>query len=101
MSAIDLRSATLNSPAAVVSGGITSPVQSTRPLAVLDEFSARAGADVSYHLEDSYAVFQYDADKRRVQVAVYNGDGQLIRMIPPGSVSQMIAAMSAYRPARR
>ena len=44
-----------------------------------------------------HAVFQLDARTRELSVAIVNEDGQLVRMIPPESVSRMIAAMATYR----
>jgi hypothetical protein len=99
MTSIDLRTSTLN-PAAVVTGLVATEVTSPTSVAQLDAFSARAGADVSYRNQDSYAVFRYDADRHTTQVAVYSGDGRLLRLIPPGSVAEMVSAMTSYRAPR-
>ena len=43
-----------------------------------------------------HAMFHVDPETKRVQVSVVDEQGRLIRMIPPESVSEMLAAMSAY-----
>jgi hypothetical protein len=78
-------------------GGTASVSPSALRGPALDAFSARAGADVSWGSQETCAVFRYDAERHRTQVAVYGGDGRLVRMIPPGSVAELIAAMAAYR----
>ena len=75
-----------------------------RPNAVsvpLDQFSRQSGPDASVQTATGvvsvHAVFQLDARTRELSVAIVNEDGQLVRMIPPESVSRMIAAMATYR----
>jgi hypothetical protein len=67
-----------------------------------DRFAKRAGPDVSYKgpegMTEAYAVFQIDPESKRLQVTVVDGRGQVVRVIPPRSVSQMIESMSRYRP---
>lgn len=67
----------------------------------LDQFAKQSGPDASVQtaagVVSVHAVFQFDAKTRKVSVAIVNADGQLVRMIPPESVSAMITAMSAYR----
>jgi hypothetical protein len=67
----------------------------------LDEFAKQGGPDVSVKTASGvvsvHAVFQLDAKTRHVSVAIVNEEGQLVRMIPPESVSRMIAAMAMYR----
>jgi hypothetical protein len=99
MSAIDPRTTTLN-PAAVVTGLAATDVASPSSSDWQDPFSARAGADVSYRNLSTYAVFRYNAEKHTTQVAVYSEEGRLVRLIPPGSVAEMVSAMSSYRPRR-
>ena len=72
------------------------PVQGTRAQDV-DPFAAKAGPDISYRSTEVYAVFRQDPQTRQMQVAIFDGDGRLLRMIPPASVAQMVATMSAYR----
>jgi hypothetical protein len=43
-----------------------------------------------------HAMFHVDPDTRRVQVSVVDENGHLIRLIPPDSVAQMLAAMASY-----
>jgi hypothetical protein len=67
-----------------------------------DRFAKQAGPDVSFKgpdgLTEAYAVFQIDPESKQLQVMVVDGQGQVLRMIPPRSVSQMIESMSRYRP---
>jgi hypothetical protein len=66
----------------------------------LDEFARRAGPDVAIGSGAAalkvYAIFAVDPDTRQVRVRVVDEAGRLIRMIPPKSVAEMIAAMSGY-----
>ena len=67
-----------------------------------DRFAKQAGPDVSFKgpdgLTEAYAVFQIDPESKQLQVMVVDGQGQVIRMIPPRSVSQMMDSMNRYRP---
>ncbi len=67
-----------------------------------DRFAKRAGPDVSFKGPDgqinAYAVFQIDPASKRLQVTVVDGEGHVLRVIPPRSVSEMIESMSRYRP---
>ncbi len=67
----------------------------------LDEFARRAGPDVAIGSGAGalkiYAIFAVDPDTNEVRVRVVDESGRLIRMIPPESVGEMIAAMSGYR----
>lgn len=67
-----------------------------------DSFAKQAGPDVSFKgpdgMTEAYAVFQIDPESKQLQVMVVDGQGQVLRMIPPRSVSQMIESMSRYRP---
>jgi len=69
---------------------------------VRDRFAKRAGPDVSFKgpegVTNAYAVFQIDPTSKQLQVTVVDGDGRVLRVIPPRSVSQMIESMSRYRP---
>lgn len=67
-----------------------------------DSFAKQAGPDVSFKgpdgMTEAYAVFQIDPESKQLQVMVVDAQGQVLRMIPPRSVSQMIESMSRYRP---
>jgi hypothetical protein len=67
-----------------------------------DRFAKEAGPDVSFKgpdgLTEAYAVFQIDPGTKQLQVMVVDSEGQVLRVIPPRSVSQMIESMSRYRP---
>jgi hypothetical protein len=43
-----------------------------------------------------HAMFQVDPATKEVHVSVVDDRGRLIRMIPPDSVAQMLAAMASY-----
>jgi hypothetical protein len=66
----------------------------------LDEFARHAGPDVAIssgaRAVKVYAIFAVDPDTNRVLVRVVDEAGRLIRMIPPKSVKEMIAAMNRY-----
>ena len=49
-------------------------------------------------LTEAYAVFQIDPESKQLQVMVVDAQGQVLRMIPPRSVSQMMESMGRYRP---
>ena len=79
------------------------PTMSPIPAApVKDRFARRAGPDVSYKGPDgmtqAYAVFHVDPKSKELQVTVVDGEGRVIRVIPPRSVSEMIESMGRYRP---
>jgi hypothetical protein len=67
----------------------------------LDQFAKQGGPDATVQTADGpvnvHVVFQLDSKTHQVSVAIVSQDGQLIRMIPPESVSRMIAAMATYR----
>jgi hypothetical protein len=67
-----------------------------------DRFAREAGPDVSFKgpdgMTEAYAVFQIDPQSKQLQVMVVDAQGQVLRMIPPRSVSQMIESMNRYRP---
>ncbi len=67
-----------------------------------DRFAEEAGPDVSFKgpagLTEAYAVFKIDPESKQLQVMVVDSDGQVLRVIPPRSVSEMIESMSRYRP---
>jgi hypothetical protein len=92
-------------PAALVGTG-TAPAAVQKPApqatsAQKDRFSKQAGPDVSFKgpdgVTEAYAVFQIDPQSKQLQVMVVDGQGQVLRMIPPRSVSQMVEAMGRYR----
>jgi hypothetical protein len=67
-----------------------------------DSFAKQAGPDVSFKgpdgVTEAYAVFQIDPESKQLQVMVVDAQGQILRMIPPRSLSQMMDSMSRYRP---
>jgi len=67
-----------------------------------DRFAKQAGPDVSFKgpdgLTEAYAVFQIDPESKRLQVTVVDAQGQILRVIPPRSVTQMMESMGRYRP---
>ena len=67
-----------------------------------DRFSKRAGPDVSFKgpegVTEAYAVFQIDPESKQLLVTVVDGQGQILRVIPPRTVSQMMESMGRYRP---
>ncbi len=94
-------------PAAILTSGAAPaaiPQLKTANLAVQrDRFSKRAGADVSFKgasgVTEVYAVFSVDPDSKKLQVAVVDGEGRVLRMIPPGSVAKMMETMGRYKTA--
>ncbi len=66
-----------------------------------DRFAKQAGPDVSFKgpdgLTEAYAVFQIDPQSKQLQVTVVDSKGQVLRVIPPRSVSQMMETMGRYR----
>jgi len=66
----------------------------------LDEFARRAGPDVAIGSGQApvkmHAIFSVDPDTNRLRVRVVDDAGRLVRMIPPDSVAEMIAAMGGY-----
>jgi hypothetical protein len=93
-------------PAALVStGNAPAAVSRLAPAQVAgerDRFAKRAGPDVSFKgpngMTEAYAVFRIDPESKRLQVTVVDGQGQVLRVIPPRSVSDMMESMSRYRP---
>jgi hypothetical protein len=67
-----------------------------------DRFAKQAGPDVTYKgpngVTEAYAVFQIDPKSQKLSVMVVDGNGQILRAIPPQSVSQMLESMGRYRP---
>jgi hypothetical protein len=92
-------------PTAITATG-TGPAAALAPVqaqssAAKDRFSRRAGPDVSFKgpdgPTDAYAVFQIDPESKRLRVTVVDGNGQVLRVIPPRSVSEMMESMGRYR----
>ena len=84
--------------------GIGGPTRSaTRPSGPTAPPPAEHAPDAEIAIANSivrvHAMFHVDPETRRVQVSVVDEDGKLVRLIPPESVSEMLAAMAAY-PAR-
>ena len=82
--------------------GVARPHRDGRSLTVpLDAFAKRAGPDAAVSTDAGvvrvHAVFQMDPTTKEMTVSVVDESGRLVRMIPPESVAQMIAAMAAYR----
>jgi hypothetical protein len=91
--------------ALVATGTAPAAIPQLAPAAIgaqRDRFAREAGPDVSFKgpdgLTEAYAVFQIDPESKQLQVMVVDSEGQVLRMIPPRSVSQMIESMSRYRP---
>ena len=67
-----------------------------------DRFATQAGPDVSFKgpdgLTEAYAVFQINPESKQLQVIVVDSQGQVLRVIPPTSVNQMMESMGRYRP---
>jgi hypothetical protein len=67
-----------------------------------DRFARQAGPDASFKgpdgITEAYAVFQIDPESKQLQVTVVDSQGQILRVIPPRSVSQMMESMGRYRP---
>ncbi len=66
-----------------------------------DRFAKQGGPDVSFKgpdgMTEAYAVFQIDPESKQIQVMVVDAQGQILRVIPPHSVSQMMQSMGRYR----
>lgn len=65
----------------------------------LDDFGRRCGPDVAVGVPlpvRVYAIFAVD-ETGRLRVNVVDDRGRLLRILPPASVGQMVAAMAAYR----
>jgi hypothetical protein len=66
----------------------------------LDDFAERGGPDVEVRTEagmqSMHAVFHMDPATNEMRVSIVDAAGRLVRMIPPDSVAQMIAAMATY-----
>ena len=87
--------ATGTAPAAI-------PQLSSAPVAPQqDRFAKQAGPDVSFKgpdgLTEAYAVFQIDPESKQLRVMVVDGQGQVLRVIPPRSVADMMQSMGRYR----
>lgn len=94
---------------AAIRAAVTAPVygenlparSSTALASRLDGFGRAAGPDVAIlagpTLVRMYAVFDVDPTSRDLSVRVMDDSGRLVRLIPPESVSQMLAAMARYR----
>jgi hypothetical protein len=93
-------------PTALVSTGsapaVVSPVDRPQAVPQRDHFAKQAGADVSFKgadgLTEAYAVFQIDPESKQLLVTVVDGQGQVLRVIPPRTISQMMESMGRYRP---
>jgi hypothetical protein len=92
-------------PTALVTTGTAPaaiPQFTPQPVGGKDLFAKQAGPDVSFKgpngPTEAYAVFQIDPQSKRLQVMVVDGEGQVLRVIPPRSVAEMIESMSRYRP---
>jgi hypothetical protein len=90
--------------ALVATGSAPAAISSKAPQAApqRDRFASEAGPDVTFKgpdgLTEAYAVFQIDPQSQKLSVMVVDGNGQVLRAIPPQSVSQMMESMGRYRP---
>jgi hypothetical protein len=93
-------------PTALVTTGTApaaAPQSTPTPVAgQRDRFAKQAGPDVSYKgpdgMTEAYAVFQIDPESKQLLVTVVDGRGQVLRVIPPRTISQMMESMGRYRP---
>ena len=94
------------SPPAVTSVTVTPPVVTAASTVVASPDgkpalpaarAARQSADVAVLGKNSYAVFSVDQESRATRIAIYDGDGRLVRMIPAEGVSEMLTQLAAYR----
>jgi hypothetical protein len=93
-------------PTALVSTGsapaVVSQMAPAQAAPTRDQFAKRAGPDVSFKgadgMTEAYAVFQIDPESKQLLVTVVDGEGQVLRVIPPRTVSQMMESMGRYRP---
>ena len=74
---------TLGMPATTAAGNPQNPQQRT--------------PDTKAFGRDSFAIFTVDKETGATRIAIYDGDGYLLRMIPPDGVSQMAREIAAYR----
>jgi hypothetical protein len=93
-------------PMALVTTG-TAPaaipqLSSTPMTAERDQFARKAGPDVSFKgpngMSEAYTVFSIDPASKELKVMVVDGEGRVIRIVPPTSISQMLESMGRYRP---
>jgi hypothetical protein len=54
-------------------------------------------ADVAIFGRDTFAVFSVDEETKSTRIAIYDGEGRLMRMIPADSVADMLSQLAAYR----
>ena len=54
-------------------------------------------ADARTFGRDSFAVFSVDKATGTTHIAIYDGNGELVRMIPAEGLSQMARQIAAYR----
>jgi hypothetical protein len=83
-----------------VPGVTVVPVATTPPGADATVPAARAvarSADVAVFGRDTFAVFSVDRDTKATRIAIYDGDGRLLRMIPQDGVADMLSQIAAYR----
>jgi len=102
MNAPDLSTAALAELAPVTgTGGPARPGTTPgRPAVVDPELRSDEAPDAEIAIGDTlvrvHAMFQVDPTTKEVHVSVVDDRGRLIRMIPPDSVAQMLAAMASY-----
>ena len=91
---------------AVTGGSVAPPVQLPRQLTPPDRVAKAAPdaergekrtADVAAFGNDSFAVYSVDEKTHVTRIAIYDGEGRLLRMIPPESVQDMLSQLAAYR----
>ena len=93
-------------PTALVTTGLApaavSQLAPTMAAPQQDRFAKQAGPDVSFKgpngMTEAYAVFQIDPESKQLLVTVVDGQGQVLRVIPPRTISQMMESMGRYRP---
>lgn len=79
--------------------GLLVPVRTDRPR-LPDTIGARRSADVRIDGLNGavyvHVVFSVDDATNEVRIAVFDDAGQLVRIIPPKSVAEMLTTMAQY-----
>ena len=99
MNGSDLSSAAI--PELVPLTGISGPSSPRMRTAVpVDAEAADATPDAEIAIANTFvrvhAMFHVDPHTKKVHVSVVDEHGKVVRLIPPESVSEMLAAMAAY-----
>lgn len=80
-----------------VTGQDLVPVGGPRAVSVaLDELSRRLGPDVAIGIKEVHVLFSVDSSTHETRIVLVDARGNVLRMIPPDSVSSMLASMRRY-----